>query len=59
LLYEVLLFVVWTIFGTNNTNNNTSYNNFTHPTGGKHAECDHAKKKAVNQKSIEAESLDI
>jgi hypothetical protein len=25
-------------------NNNTSFNNFTHPTDEKHAECDHVKK---------------
>jgi hypothetical protein len=36
------------------------YSNFTHPTDGKHAECDHVKKKAMNQKkNSEAESLNI
>jgi hypothetical protein len=28
-------------------------------TNGKHAECDHVKKKTANQKSSEAESLNI
>jgi hypothetical protein len=43
--------IAWT------ANNNTSYNNFTHPTDEKHAERDHVKKAA--KKSSEAESLNI